>query len=171
VGTWDAPFGHRWVAAAAAGSSVARMHTTTRSPSSDAARPPGATSWPYHGRAQRRLVLAAVLVLIGAVSPWVDHVGGTTLGVQGAGVWTMAAGGMGLAGALFRHRGVVLVHAAILAITPLTLGLWQAVHLWRIGCDFRVCAPSFGLVLTIAGGVVAAVAAWRIHRGPPPGGG
>jgi hypothetical protein len=143
------------------------MHTTTRPPSAGGAgSSAAATSWPYHGRAQRRLVLAAVLVLVGAVSPWIDHVGGTTLGVQGAGVWTLAAGGMGLAGAWYRHRAVVLVHAAILAVTPLALGLWQAVHLWNIGCDFRVCAPSFGLVLTLAGGVIAAFAAWRIHRGP-----
>jgi hypothetical protein len=110
-------------------------------------------------------VVAAVLVLLGAVTPWVDHVGGTVLGVEGAGIWTLAAGGIGLAGGLFRHRRVVLGHALVLALTPLSLGGWQAARLAAIGCDFRVCAPSFGLVLTLAGGGLAAAATWRLLRG------
>lgn len=102
------------------------------------------------------MVGASLLVVLGAVSPWVEHVGGTTLGVQGAGLWTLAAGGMGLAGAMIRHHTTVVVHAVVLAATPLALGTWQLVHLWRIGCDLQVCAPSFGLVLTLAGGALAA---------------
>lgn len=121
--------------------------------------------WPYLGAPQKRMIVASILVLVGAVTPWVEHLGGTVLGVQGAGVWTLAAGGIGLAGALFRRRPVVVVHAAVLAITPLVLGGWQTARLVAIGCDFRVCAPSFGLLLTIAGGGLAAAATWRLARG------
>lgn len=104
------------------------------------------------------MLLAAILVLVGAVSPWVALPTGTILGIEGAGIWTIAAGGIGLAGALFRNRVVVQLHAVVLAATPLVLGGWQVVHLLRLGCSLRVCAPSFGLVLTLGGGVLAASA-------------
>jgi hypothetical protein len=113
------------------------------------------------------MVLAAVMVLVGAVSPWIALPTGTTiLGIQGAGVWTIAAGGIGLAGAMFRHRGTVRAHALVLAAVPLALGGWQLVHLLRLGCDLRECAPSFGLVLTLAGGLLAASAVRELFARP-----
>lgn len=137
--------------------------------SSTAARPGPPTSapprWPYQGRPQKRLLVGALLVLLGAVTPWVDTVAGNVLGVQGGGMYTLAAGGIGLAGAFFRRRGVVIGHALVLAVTPLTIGGWQAARLVAIGCDFRVCAPSFGLLLTLAGGAVAAAACRELLRG------
>lgn len=139
-------------------STAARPGTVPTSP------PP---RWPYQGRPQRRLLVAALLVLIGAVTPWIDTVGGNVLGVQGAGMYTLASGGIGLAGAFFRGRAVVIAHAVVLALTPLVLGGWQAGRLVAIGCDFRVCAPSFGLVLTLAGGVIAAAATRQLLRGAP----
>lgn len=129
--------------------------------------PPAPTRWPYQGRPQRRLIVAALLVLIGAVTPWVDTVAGNVLGVAGGGIHTLAAGGIGLAGACFRRRGVVLAHAAVLAAVPLVIGTWQLVRLIAVGCDFRVCAPSFGLLLTVAGGAVAAAATVQLLRGSP----
>lgn len=112
------------------------------------------------------MLLAAVLVLVGAVSPWIALPTGTILGIEGAGVWTIAAGGIGLAGAMFRHRGTVRGHAVVLAAVPLALGGWQVVHLLRLGCDLRVCAPSFGLVLTLGGGVLAASAVRQLFAHP-----
>jgi hypothetical protein len=139
-------------------STAARPGTVPTSP------PP---RWPYQGRPQRRLLIAALLVLIGAVAPWIDTVGGNVLGVQGAGMYTLAAGGIGLAGAFFRRHAVVVGHAVVLAAVPLVLGGWQVARLVAIGCDFRVCAPSFGLVLTLAGGALAAAASWQLLRGAP----
>lgn len=97
-------------------------------------------------------------MLVGAVTPWIDTVGGNVLGVQGGGLYTLSAGGIGLAGAFIRRRGLALAHALVLAITPLAIGGWQVARLVAIGCDFRVCAPSFGLVLTLIGGFLAALA-------------
>lgn len=110
-------------------------------------------------------MVAALLVLIGAVTPWIDTVAGNVLGVAGGGIHTLAAGGIGLAGACFRRRGVVAAHAAVLAVVPLAIGAWQLARLVAIGCDFRVCAPSFGLVLTLVGGAVAASATVQLLRG------
>ncbi|MEX1177666.1 MAG: hypothetical protein WEB09_04320 [Nitriliruptor sp.] len=114
------------------------------------------------------MVIAASFVLLGAATPWIDTVGGNVLGVQGGGLYTLAAGGIGLAGAFLRHRGLALAHTLVLAATPLLIGLWQVARLVRIGCDFRVCAPSFGLVLTLMGGGLAAVALRRMIRSPAP---
>jgi hypothetical protein len=142
------------------------MTTSTAPPAATPGLAP-APRWPYLGRPQRRLLVAALLVLVGAVTPWIDTVAGTVLGVAGGGVHTLAAGGMGLAGVCFRRRGVVIAHALVLAAVPLVLGGWQAVRLVAVGCDFRACAPGFGLVLTLAGGAVAAAASWQLLRGTP----
>lgn len=123
--------------------------------------------WPHQGPGQRRMLVAAILVLVGAVSPWVALPTGTILGIEGAGIWTIAAGGIGLAGALYRSRLVVRLHAVVLAATPLALGGWQVAHLLRLGCDLRVCSPSFGLVLTLGGGVLAASAVRELVAQPP----
>lgn len=116
--------------------------------------------------ARRRAALAATLVLLGGVSPWVAHPGGTTLGVEGAGLWTLAAGGVGLAGALLRHPTIARLHLAVLAAVPTALGAWQVWHLGRLGCLTGPCQPSFGLVLTLAGGLVASAALRDDLRGP-----
>jgi hypothetical protein len=141
--------------------------TTSTTPAPRAATTPATTHGrrPPH-RADRRLIVAALLVLLGAVTPWIDTVAGNVLGVQGGGLYTLAAGGIGLAGAFLPHRRVVLAHAVVLAATPLVIGGWQAARLVAIGCDFRVCAPSFGLVLTLLGGGLAAVATRRLAADP-----
>ncbi len=138
--------------------------TAARNSRTEAPRP----RWPYLGRPQRRLLIAAFLVLFGSVTPWVDTVGGNLLGVQGGGLYTLSAGGIGLAGAFFRRRGVVLAHAFVLAGTPLVIATWQVARLIAIGCDFRVCAPGVGLVITLAGGAIAASATRQLLRGPDP---
>lgn len=140
---------------------------TTSTAAARATTSPAPPRWPYLGRPQRRLLVASLLVLIGAVAPWVDTIAGTVLGVAGGGVQTLAAGGIGLAGAFFRRRGVVIAHALVLAAVPLVIGGWQSARLVSIGCDFRSCAPGFGLVLTLAGGAVAAAATWQLIRGAP----
>lgn len=113
---------------------------------------------------QSRLVWASVLVVVGAITPWVATVAGNLLGVQGGGLWTLAAGGVGVASVAFRRRGIVVGHGIVVTVTTLAIAGWQGVHLVRLGCDFRVCAPSFGLVLTLAGGLLAASAVRRLLR-------
>ena len=114
---------------------------------------------------QSGLVWAGVLTIIGAVTPWVATIGGTFLGVQGGGMWTLAAGGMGLATVAYRRRSVVLAHAVLVTVVTLGIGGWQALRLASLGCDFRACAPSYGLVLTIAAGLLALLATRRLARG------
>ena len=98
------------------------------------------------------------MVLVGAFLPWVDTPVGTVAGVQGAGLWTFYAAVLGLAGVLVPVRALAVAQAAVLALSALALSAWQVVHLLSL-VGMQGWLPGPGLVLTIGGGVVAAVAA------------
>lgn len=130
------------------------------------ARTVAVARWPYVGPGQRRLLYASILVLVGSVMPWVDTAAGNFLGVQGAGLWTLSAGGIGLAGAFLRRRSIVAVHAAVLAVATLFLAGWQLLHLLPI-CAGGGCVPGVGLGGTLLGGAVAATALVGLARSQP----
>ncbi|MFP5253166.1 MAG: hypothetical protein ACLGH4_05170 [Actinomycetes bacterium] len=110
------------------------------------------------GRSSRRLLGAALLVLVGAWMPWIYTGLGSVAGVRGAGLWTMYAAVLGLAGAIIRRPRLAAVHAAALAVVAVGLTLWQVVHLLSL-VGFEGWMPGPGLVLTLGGGVLAAAAA------------
>lgn len=111
------------------------------------------------------LLGAALMVLIGAFLPWVSTGVGNVAGVRGAGLWTMYAAVLGLAGALIPHRRLAGIHAALLALIATALPLWQVVHLLgKVGLEGWM--PGVGLVLTFGGGVVAGFAALTLLRSP-----
>lgn len=124
-------------------------------------RRPMATSvagpWPYVGRGQRRMLIASVIVIVGSVLPWVDTVAGVFLGVEGAGLWTLAAGGIGLAGGVLRRRRLVIAHAVVVAVVPLVLATWQLMRLLGL-CGGGACVPGIGLGLVLFGGILAIAA-------------
>lgn len=103
------------------------------------------------------MLIASVVVIVGSVLPWVDTVAGVFLGVEGAGLWTLAAGGIGLAGGILRHRGLVIAHAAVLALVPTVLATWQLMRLLSL-CGGGACAPGIGLGLVLFGGIFAIAA-------------
>lgn len=110
------------------------------------------------------------MILVGAFLPWVYTGAGNIVGIRGAGLWTMYASFLGLAGVILRSPRVVAVHAAVLAVVATALPLWQVVHLYsKVG--FAGWMPGVGLVLTFGGGVLAgvsAVALWREAREQQP---
>ncbi len=103
------------------------------------------------------------MILVGAFLPWIYSGAGSVLGIRGAGLWTLYASFLGIAGAIVRAPRVVAVHAAILAVVAVGLPLWQAVHLFTL-VGATGWMPGAGLVLTLGGGVVAAVAAARLWQ-------
>lgn len=103
------------------------------------------------------------MILVGAFLPWIYSGAGNVLGVRGAGLWTLYASFLGIAGAIIRPPRVVSVHAAILAVVAIGLPLWQVVHLLSL-VGFTGWMPGAGLVLTLGGGVVAAVASVRLWQ-------
>lgn len=118
----------------------------------------------------RRLLGAALLTLLGAFLPWVATAAGNVAGVQGAGLWTMYAAVLGIAGAIIRRHALAALHAVVLAVVAVTLPLWQVLHLAGL-VGFSGWAPGPGLVLTFGGGVLAGSAAlslFRASRAAPP---
>lgn len=114
-------------------------------------------------RASRQLLVAALFVLFGAFLPWVSTAAGNVAGVRGAGLWTMYAAALGVAGAIVRSPGLAAVHAGLLALVATALPLWQVVHLLsKVGLAGWM--PGAGLVLTFGGGVLAGSAAVSLLR-------
>ncbi|MGY2005053.1 hypothetical protein [Blastococcus sp. SYSU DS1024] len=111
----------------------------------------------------RRLLGAALLVLLGAFLPWVATAAGNVAGVRGAGLWTMYAALLGVAGAIIRSATLAAVHAAVLAVVAIALPLWQVLHLVSL-VGASGWAPGPGLVLTVGGGVLAGSAGVSLLR-------
>ena len=112
------------------------------------------------------------MVLFGAFLPWIATGAGNVSGVRGAGLWTMYAAVLGIAGAIIRHPRLAAAHAAVLAVVAVSLPLWQLLHLTGL-VGFSGWVPGPGLVLTLGGGVLAGVAAASMFRAPqedPPAG-
>lgn len=103
------------------------------------------------------------MVLVGAFLPWVYTGFGNIAGVRGAGLWTMYAAALGIAGAIIRHPRLAAVHAWVLGAVATVLPLWQLVHLVsQVG--FEGWLPGPGLVLTLGGGVLAGFAGLGLLR-------
>lgn len=119
------------------------------------------------------LLGAALMILFGAFLPWISTGAGNIAGIRGAGLWTMYAALLGVAGAIIKWRRAAAVHAALLGVIATALPLWQVVHLAsKVG--FAGWMPGPGLVLTFGGGVLAAVTAvrmWRLAQSPEPSSG
>lgn len=111
------------------------------------------------------------MVLLGAWLPWMYTGLGAVAGVRGAGLWTMYAAVLGLAGAIIRKPRLAALHATALAVVAVALPAWQVVHLLSL-VGFEGWMPGPGLVLTLGGGVLAATAArslWVAGTAPEPG--
>jgi hypothetical protein len=113
--------------------------------------------------ASRRLLVAALLILVGAFLPWLATGAGNVSGIRGAGLWTMYAAVLGLAGAAIRSHRLAALHAAVLAVVAIALPLWQVVHLAGL-VGFAGWVPGPGLVMTVGGGVLAGGAALTLFR-------
>ncbi len=113
--------------------------------------------------ASRRLLGAAVLILVGAFLPWLSTGVGNVSGVAGAGLWTMYAALLGLAGAAWRSPRIAAIHAAVLAAVAVPLSLWQVVHVVGL-VGFGGWMPGPGLVMTFGGGILAGAAAVTLFR-------
>lgn len=124
------------------------------------------TSTPRRTPASRHLLGASAMVLVGAFLPWISTGLGNVVGIRGAGLWTMYAAVLGVAGAIVRSPGLAALHAGLLAAVATVLPLWQVLNLVsKVGLSGWI--PGVGLVLTLGGGVVAGFAAaslLRTHR-------
>lgn len=105
--------------------------------------------------------MATVAVVIGSFLPWISTAVGNVSGARGAGLWTFYTAMLGFTGAFVPWPRVAAAQAAVLAVVALALPLWQLVHLYRL-VGLGGWLPGIGLVLVVAGGIAAAVAARRL---------
>lgn len=121
----------------------------------------------FTSRAQVRLIVASGVVVVGSLLPWVSTPFGNIGGIRGGGLWTLYAGVAGLAGGLVPWRRLALAHAVVLGAVAVALPGWQLARLFRLGSEtgtWTVAVPGLGLVLVLAGGVLACQAALRLTR-------
>ncbi|WP_299446368.1 hypothetical protein [uncultured Phycicoccus sp.] len=115
--------------------------------------------------ARKRLLLAALMALVGAFLPWLYTGVGNINGARGAGLWVAYAAVFGVAGALMPMRRVSAVQAAVLAAVALALPIWQLVHLAGL-VGFEGWMPGPGIIMCLGGGVLAAVAGRQLWQPP-----
>jgi hypothetical protein len=117
--------------------------------------------------ARRRLILGVLLVMIGSFLPWLYVAGAPKSGALGPGLWTFYAGMLGLAGVLLPYRRIGGGHAAVMAAVCLVIPVWQIGRvLTTVGLGGW--SPGPGIVMVVAGGVVAAGCALKLLREPDP---
>lgn len=109
---------------------------------------------------QGRLIVASILIALGAVIPWLQTGLGTLYNPQY--LWLFVFGFVALSGGLVPWRPVAFWHAVAAAVVTLGLSAW---YVWQLVTDivtrvgFSGWLPGPGMVLTIAGGIVAIGAA------------
>jgi hypothetical protein len=115
--------------------------------------------------ARKRLILGVLLVMVGSFLPWFYVAGIPQSGALGPGLWTFYGAMLGLAGVLLPFHRINGGHAAVMAGICLAIPAWQLVRL--IGeVGFQGWMPGPGMVMVVAGGLVAARCALGLLREP-----
>lgn len=106
---------------------------------------------------------ATVLVALGSFLPWVHTALGNVPGYAGAGLWTFYFSMLGFAGMLLPWLRAAGVQAAVMGAVAVALPAWQLIRLASL-VGFDGWLPGFGLLMTLGGGALAFVAAYRLLR-------
>lgn len=138
------------------------MPPTTRSSATALRRPAAAAA----AGVQARLLGAGALIVFGSFLPWAMTPLGNLSGIRGAGLWTLYLGLLALPGAVVRSSRVAFWHAVLAAVPAVALPSWQLARLAQLNLlagSWGVALPGLGLVLVLAGGVLAAGAAFALR--------
>lgn len=115
--------------------------------------------WPYLGRPQILLLVAALATMIASFLPWLDTAFGSTSGAALGGLYTFYAGLLAMPGAMLRRRRMAIGHALVLAVVAIGVPAWRLVWAARRLPGFgEAWLPGPGLVLVLISGAVAAAA-------------
>ncbi|WP_205856690.1 hypothetical protein [Phytoactinopolyspora endophytica] len=113
------------------------------------------------------MLVGGLLVAFGSVLPWVSTPAGSLSGTAGAGLWTLCAGVVAIAGALIPHRRVALVHAALPGLAVAAIVAWQLARLMQLSAttdSWGKLLPGIGLVLAGGGAVILLRIAARLRH-------
>jgi len=112
------------------------------------------------------MILGGLLMVVGSPMPWVSTPVGGLSGAAGAGLWTLCAGFLAIAGALLPRRRVAFVHAVVPGVAAALIVSWQLIRLVQISAStdaWGKVLPGIGLVLVAGGAVVLLRSAKRIR--------
>ena len=115
--------------------------------------------WPFLGRPQVLLVIAALVTIVASFLPWLDTALGSSSGVMAGGLLTFYAGLLAFPGVMWRNRRVVAGHIFLLAAADIAVPGWR--FLWalrRLPGLGEAWLPGPGMLLVVISGVVATVA-------------
>ena len=131
--------------------------------------------WPYAGRPQLLLAIAAPATLIASFLPWLDTaLLGPIYGASAGGLYTFYAGLIAFPGVIWRNPRVVAGHLLLLAVVDIAGPGWRfAWALRRLPGFGEAWLPSPGMLLLFVSGGVAAYAFVKLlpaasGHGPPP---
>jgi hypothetical protein len=116
--------------------------------------------WPYAGRPQLLLAIAAPATLIASFLPWLDTAPlGPIYGAAAGGLYTFYAGLVAFPGVIWRSPRVVAGHLLLLAVVDIAVPGWRLVWALRRLPGFGdAWLPSPGMLLLFVSGGVAAYA-------------
>ncbi|WP_235999126.1 hypothetical protein [Qaidamihabitans albus] len=112
------------------------------------------------------MILGGLLLLVGSLMPWVSTPVGHLSGAAGAGLWTLCAGTIAIAGALMPYQRVAFAHALLPGAAAAVLVLWQLARLMQLSAStdsWGKLLPGIGLVLVGGAAVILLRTALRIR--------
>lgn len=113
------------------------------------------------------MLLGGLMMLIGSVTPWVMTPLITLNGMAGAGLWTLSAGFIAIAGALIPHRTSAMAQSFGPGGFAAVVVAWQLVELIRISAatdTWGKLLPGIGLVLVGGAAFVLLRTGFRIRN-------
>jgi hypothetical protein len=122
--------------------------------------------WPYVGRPQILLLIAALVTMVASFLPWLDTglfgaASGVALsgGALADGMLTFYAGALAFPGVIWRSPRVVAAHLLVLGAAAIGVPGWRlALALQHLPGFGQAWLPGVGMLLVIASGVAAFVA-------------
>jgi hypothetical protein len=112
------------------------------------------------------MLLGGLMMVIGSVTPWVMTPLINLNGMAGAGLWTLSAGFIAIAGALIPNRTSAMVQSFAPGGLAALIVAWQFVELIRISAvtgTWGKLLPGIGLVLIGGAAVVLLRTGFRIR--------
>lgn len=112
------------------------------------------------------MLVGGGMIAVGSVLPWASTPLGSVSGMAGAGLWTLCAGVIAIAGALLPRRGLAMWHALLAGGASAALIVWQLARMVQISAQtdsWGKLLPGIGLVLVAGGAVVLLRAGLRLR--------
>lgn len=145
--------------------------TTASQPTAGSRTKPGSATGRRGGQilhpGSTAMLLGGLLMALGSLLPWVATPAGSLSGTAGAGLWTLCAGAIAIAGALIPYRRIAIAHAVVPGVAAATIVVWQLARLAHLSAStdsWGNLLPGIGLVLVGGASVVLIRATLRMRH-------